>query len=145
MVTQLPEGTEDSEEGGTEMQRQMKKRTGLPVLGTVNIVGGAVMVLIALDAKSTAAATLTMLIAFGSVAMGIGLIKGRRWAWKLAIAGYGLNVLLGLLSLNPVAVIMAAAILLYLNSTNVRAIFGGSPIEGPDEFRQIPSETHGAA
>lgn len=67
--------------------------------------------------------------------VGGGLLSRQRWALVLAIGGYIVNILVGLASQNPLAVIVPAVILYYLCTEKVRAAFA------PPAPPALPHET----
>ena len=58
------------------------------------------------------------------VAGGVGLLKGERWGWYLAIAGTGLLTLIHLSALSLLALLFDALILFLLTRPEVRGRFG---------------------
>jgi hypothetical protein len=83
---------------------------GFPVLSTV-LNGGALPVV-------------GLLLVAGLIAAGVGLLKGRRWGWYLALAVVGLSAVLDLLQGNLLGILIDALIIFLLTRPATRAKFG---------------------
>jgi hypothetical protein len=83
---------------------------GFPVLSTV-LNGGALPVV-------------GLLLVAGLIAAGVGLLKGRRWGWYLALAVVGLGAVLDLLQGNLLGILIDALIIFLLTRPATRAKFG---------------------
>jgi hypothetical protein len=83
---------------------------GFPVLSTV-LNGGALPVV-------------GLLLVAGLIAAGVGLLKGRRWGWYLALAVVGLSAVLDLLQGNLLGILIDALIIFLLTRPGTRAKFG---------------------
>ncbi|HYY81089.1 MAG TPA: hypothetical protein VFD04_18195 [Actinomycetes bacterium] len=60
----------------------------------------------------------------GLVAAGVGLLRGLRWAWWLAVVTVGLFALLHVLGVNLLALLIDALVLFLLTRPSTRARFG---------------------
>ncbi len=60
----------------------------------------------------------------GLIAAGVGLLKGLRWAWWLAVAVVGVSALLDLLRYNLLGLVIDALVLFLLTRPATRARFG---------------------
>jgi hypothetical protein len=94
----------------------------------LNIIGGIVMIILVFANHHNSDAAVFLLFAgLFSVLVGVGLVSLKRWALFAAIGGYILNILIGLGSLNPVAVLVPALILCHLCTAKSRAAFFAPP------------------
>ena len=83
---------------------------GFPVLSTLLNGGNLPMVGLVLVA--------------GLIAAGVGLLRGRRWGWYLAIVVVGLSAVLDLLQANLLGILIDALIIFLLTRPATRAKFG---------------------
>jgi hypothetical protein len=83
---------------------------GFPVLQ--DIVGGGVPPLI------------PVLLIAGLIAAGIGLLRGRQWAWWLAMVVVGISALFNLLAFNLIGLLIDALVIFLLTRPSTRARFG---------------------
>jgi hypothetical protein len=83
---------------------------GFPVLSTLLNGGNLPVVGLALVA--------------GLIAAGVGLLRGRRWGWYLAIVVVGLSAVLDLLQANLLGILIDALIIFLLTRPATRAKFG---------------------
>jgi hypothetical protein len=83
---------------------------GFPVLQ--DLVGGGVPPL------------LPLLLVIGLVAAGVGLLRGRQWAWWLAIVVVGFSALIDLAQFNLIGLLIDALVLFLLTRPSTRAKFG---------------------
>lgn len=105
---------------------------GLGFIAGLNIIGGIVMIIrVFANHHNSDAAVFLLFVGLVSVLVGVGLHGLRRWALITAIGGYILNILVGLGSQNPVAVLVPALILCYLCTPKVRAAFFAPPAPAP--------------
>lgn len=103
---------------------------GLGFIAWLNIIGGISMIIrIFGNHHINNAGAFLLLMGLVSVLIGVGLLGLKRWALVTAIGGYIVNILFGLASQNPIAVIVPAAILCYLCSKKVRTAFFPSPAQ----------------
>jgi len=121
-----------------------RKSTGLPILGGLNAVFGFILALASFGAKYPSEAAVLMFMAAGSLIMGIGLIKGKRWARTFALIGYTLNVLVSILATNLIGAFVAGLIMVYLNTDKVKTIFGREPVlhAAPEGAAVVPLAMH---
>jgi hypothetical protein len=83
---------------------------GFPVLQ--DIVGGGVPPLI------------PVLLVAGLIAAGVGLLRGRPWAWWLAMVVIGISALFNLLAFNLIGLLIDALVIFLLTRPSTRARFG---------------------
>jgi hypothetical protein len=65
-----------------------------------------------------------VLLVAGLIAAGVGLLKGLRWAWWLAMVVVGLSALFDLLAFNLLGLVIDALVLFLLTRPATRARFG---------------------
>ena len=73
---------------------------------------------------SGALSLLAVALVAGLIAAGVGLLKGLRWAWWLAMVVIGLSALFDLLSFNPIGLLIDALVIFLLTRPATRARFG---------------------
>jgi hypothetical protein len=67
---------------------------------------------------------LAIALVAGLIAAGVGLLRGLRWAWWLAMVVIGLSVLFDLLGGNLLGLVIDALVLFLLTRPSTRARFG---------------------
>jgi hypothetical protein len=67
---------------------------------------------------------LPLLLVIGLVAAGVGLLRGRQWAWWLAIVVVGFSALIDLAQFNLIGLLIDALVLFLLTRPSTRARFG---------------------
>jgi hypothetical protein len=67
---------------------------------------------------------LPLLLVIGLVAAGVGLLRGRPWAWWLAIVVVGFSALIDLAQFNLIGLLIDALVLFLLTRPSTRAKFG---------------------
>jgi hypothetical protein len=67
---------------------------------------------------------LPLLLVIGLVAAGVGLLRGRQWAWWLAIVVVGFSALIDLAQFNLIGLLIDALVLFLLTRPSTRAKFG---------------------
>jgi hypothetical protein len=67
---------------------------------------------------------LALALVVGLVAAGVGLLRGLRWAWWLAVSVVGLIALLHVLGFNLLGLVIDALVLFLLTRPSTRARFG---------------------
>jgi hypothetical protein len=67
---------------------------------------------------------LAVALVVGLIAAGVGLLKGLRWAWWLAMAVIGLTAVFDLLGFNLIGLAIDALVLFLLTRPSTRARFG---------------------
>ena len=99
------------------------------ILGLVGILGG-VLGILSLESEELAASLLALIIGFISLPVGYGLLKGKRWAWTLAIGTNLLSVILSIAvfasgdsdaSSVIIGILITALIVGYLMKPNIKA------------------------
>jgi hypothetical protein len=65
-----------------------------------------------------------LVLVAGLIAAGVGLLRGRRWGWYLAIVVVGLSAVLDLLQANLLGILIDALIIFLLTRPATRAKFG---------------------
>lgn len=109
---------------------------GIGFIAGLNIIGGIVMIIrVFANHHNGDVAVFLLFVGLFSVLVGVGLHGLKRWALFAAIGGYILNILVGLASQNPIAVLVPALILCYLCTAKVRAAFA------PPAPPALPHET----
>ena len=113
-------------------ERPSERPFGVTVIAVLNIVGAALLALVFAASLSTGSANgVAIVAALAGTAIAVGLWKLKKWAYWLAVAGYGLKVLGCLLILAAGAsagvailqIVYGAACLIYLLRPGVRAAF----------------------
>lgn len=107
---------------------------GVTFVAVLNIIGGSIVALLGL-ALATPLSPGYGLVLVGSAAFAIvvaaGLLKLQNWARILAMVGYGINIVTGLINLaggSPAGLLqigIAAAVIFYLCRPQVRECFSG--------------------
>ena len=99
------------------------------ILGLVGILGGALGVFSS-ELEVLAVSFLSLIIGFISLPVGYGLLKGKRWAWTLAIGTNLLSVILSIAvfasgdsdaSSVIIGILITALIVGYLMKPNIKA------------------------
>jgi hypothetical protein len=67
---------------------------------------------------------LAIALVAGLVAAGVGLLKGLRWGWWLAMVVVGVSALFDLLAVNLIGLLIDALVLFLLTRPSTRARFG---------------------
>jgi hypothetical protein len=125
----------------------VQRPTGITILAVLAAIVGVLLLLVGLGAigLSGAAGTasglvllaglLALITAFIELAFAYGAWTLKPWAWVLGVVGAGLSLLQSILSVigrgtlasEIVNIVIAAAILYYLNTPAVRRAFGRGP------------------
>lgn len=105
---------------------------GIGFIAGLNIIAGIVSIISVFSNHLNSNVSVFLLfVGLFCVLVGVGLLSLKRWALFTVIGGYILNILVGLGSQNPIAVIVPAAILYYLGTEKVRAAFFAPPAPAP--------------
>lgn len=114
------------------MESKKKRPGGITFLGWFNAVVGCVFMLAALGSKTGPAAVSLLIAGAFSVIAGVGLLRLSGWGRVLAIIGYVLNIIGGIVQFNPIVIAVAGLVLAYLYSAQVKAAFALHPSPKPE-------------
>ena len=123
--------------GDREMRNTTEKQPRMLVLGRINVIVGVLAMLAAFDPGHSATALPSFIGGMISAVIGVGLLKLQPWARIAAIVAYAFNILVGFVSFNLIAVVVSSAILTYLCSAKVKAVF--APKDAP--YLQAPLDS----
>lgn len=115
-----------------ESQRRTNRPGGITTIAVLNIIGGVIVALGSLVASVNEEPLIGLLgLGFGVFLIGvaIGLLKLKQWARIVAIIGYSINLLGGLVQLGSLPILglfgigIAVTVLVYLNTNKVKSTF----------------------
>lgn len=103
---------------------KVARPAGITFIGGMNLIAGVVLIIGAFsNPYGGNEAGILFIMGLISLVVAGGLLSLKCWALFIAKAGYVLNILIGLMSQNPFAVIVLVVILCYLYTDGVRAAF----------------------
>jgi hypothetical protein len=105
------------------METKSQRPLGISLLGGFHAVAGPLCMVVAVASSNGAQGAFLFAAGIYAVSAGIGLLRLRSWARSMAIAGYVLNIIEGVVQPNPIAVIIAVLLIAYLCSAKVKAAF----------------------
>lgn len=125
------------------MKANGKRPKGVSFLGWLNALGGVVFLLASFAPNAGQKAVGFFVAGTFGIAIGIGLLRGCRWAWGFAVMSYALNIAGSLVKFNPIALVVSGLILVYLCSSKVRSAFEkhSSPVLQTAQVQQDVNQT----
>jgi uncharacterized membrane protein HdeD (DUF308 family) len=108
---------------------------GVTVIGIFDIIQSPLVILLGIGWNDYLYAIVFVALGITSICVGIGLLKGKEWAWKIAVILSLIGIATGLIPLltphSPITLILGlqqcvidVAILYYLFRPHVKAYFG---------------------
>jgi hypothetical protein len=113
------------------MEAKIKRPAMITAIGALNMIVGALVMLIAFVAPKGAQGAFLLGLGLCTVAVGVGLIRLRPWGRWAAIGGYIVNIVVGIAQANPLAILIPSLLLAYLFSDGAKAAFALCRKEAP--------------
>ena len=116
------------------MSSEKVRPTGVTILAILEIIGGIIAIvsgfivtpLFVFDAFSVVIGPILIILGIVSFFLAWGLLKGKSWAWTLALIITIISVIFDLTSFNVIGLVIDGIILYYLFRPHVKDYFGKS-------------------